>query len=55
MNNLFQVAGSTPLGSQADSTNVLLQTGDPAGVIPFAESKKLKAEIQKQLEGLKYE
>lgn len=33
----------------------VLQTGYPAGVNPFAESKKLEAEIQNQLEGLKYE
>lgn len=48
MNNHLQVAGSTPMGSQVYSINVLLQTGDPGGVIPLAESKELGTEIQNE-------
>lgn len=48
------MAGSTPVGSQVYRRNDSLQTGDPAGGILFADSKALEAEIQKQLEELKY-
>jgi len=55
MNSPLLQNGTTPMGSQVCRTSTMLQTWDSGGVQHLLTNGIARKEIQKQLEGVKYE